>query len=134
MHIKIRNAKLKSHLQLQRAKQWCQTALASMRTLKTGLIDTSGPVNCISAWYVNLTAMCEAKLTFKLTCQSLSIVFIDAVDTILLGRYRDLMFSFCNKFLVRLHGEYNPNLALWKHHVNLLLQSFRSVSSDLHQC
>ena len=23
-------------------------------------------------------------------------------------------------------------LALWKHHVNLLLQSFRSVSSDLH--
>ena len=25
-------------------------------------------------------------------------------------------------------------LALWKHHVNLLLQSFRSVSSDLHQC
>ena len=23
--------------------------------------------------------------------------------------------------------------ALWKHHVNLLLQSFRSVSSDLHQ-
>ena len=25
-------------------------------------------------------------------------------------------------------------LSLWKHHVNLLLQSFRSVSSDLHQC
>ena len=24
-------------------------------------------------------------------------------------------------------------IALWKHHVNLLLQSFRSVSSDLHQ-
>ena len=24
-------------------------------------------------------------------------------------------------------------LALWKHHVNLLLQSFRSVSSDLHK-
>ena len=23
---------------------------------------------------------------------------------------------------------------MWKHHVNLLLQSFRSVSSDLHQC
>ena len=39
------------------------------------------------------------------------------------------------KFLVRLHGEYNicTCLALWKHHVNLLLQSFRSVSSDLHQ-
>ena len=28
----------------------------------------------------------------------------------------------------------NTCLALWKHHVNLLLQSFRSVSSDLHQC
>ena len=26
------------------------------------------------------------------------------------------------------------SLALWKHRVNLLLQSFRSVSSDLHQC
>ena len=25
-------------------------------------------------------------------------------------------------------------LALWKHRVNLLLQSFRPVSSDLHQC
>ena len=25
-------------------------------------------------------------------------------------------------------------LSLWKHHVKLLLQSFRSVSSDLHQC
>ena len=36
------------------------------------------------------------------------------------------------KFLLRLHGEYNTSLALWKHHVNLLLQSFRSVSSDLH--
>ena len=28
---------------------------------------------------------------------------------------------------------YYTCLALWKHHVNLLLQSFRSVSSDLHQ-
>ena len=27
-----------------------------------------------------------------------------------------------NKFLVRLHDEYNTSLALWKHHVNLLLQ------------
>ena len=25
------------------------------------------------------------------------------------------------------------SLTLWKHHVSLLLQSFRSVSSDLHQ-
>jgi hypothetical protein len=25
-------------------------------------------------------------------------------------------------------------VCLWKHHVNLLLQSFRSVSPDLHQC
>ena len=25
-----------------------------------------------------------------------------------------------SKFLVRLHGEYNASLALWKHHVNLL--------------
>ena len=39
-----------------------------------------------------------------------------------------------NEFLVRLHGEYNTSLALWKHHVNLLLQSFPSVSSDLRQC
>ena len=31
-----------------------------------------------------------------------------------------------NKFLVRLHGEYTC-LALWKHHVNLLLQSFQIV-------
>ena len=38
------------------------------------------------------------------------------------------------KFLVRLHGEYNTSLALWKNHVNLLLQSFRPLSSDLHQC
>ena len=36
-----------------------------------------------------------------------------------------------NKFPVRLHGEYNTSLAFWKHHVNLLLQSFWSVSSDL---
>ena len=27
-----------------------------------------------------------------------------------------------NKFPVRLHGEYSTSLALWKHHVNLLLQ------------
>ena len=40
----------------------------------------------------------------------------------------------CYKFFVRLHGEYNASLALWKHHVSLLLPSFRSVSSDLHQC
>ena len=26
------------------------------------------------------------------------------------------------------------SFCLWKHHVNLLLQSFRSVSPDLHQC
>ena len=32
------------------------------------------------------------------------------------------------KFLVSLHGEYNTSLALWKHHVNLSLQSFRPVS------
>ena len=36
------------------------------------------------------------------------------------------------KLFVCLHGEYNTSLDLWKHHVNLLLQSFRSVSSDLH--
>ena len=36
-----------------------------------------------------------------------------------------------SKFIVRLHGEYNTSLALWKHHVNLLLQRFRSVSSNL---
>ena len=38
------------------------------------------------------------------------------------------------KFFVCLHGECNTSLALWKHHVRLLLQSFRGVSSDLHQC
>ena len=42
--------------------------------------------------------------------------------------------EFCNKFLVRLHVEYNTSVALWKHQVNLLLQSFPSVSSDLCQC
>ena len=26
------------------------------------------------------------------------------------------------------------DIILWKHHVKLLSQSFRSVSSDLHQC
>ena len=26
--------------------------------------------------------------------------------------------------IINLHGEYNASLALWKHHVNLLLQSF----------
>ena len=36
---------------------------------------------------------------------------------------------FSLKFLVHLHGEYNTNLALWKHHENLLLQSFRSVGN-----
>ena len=41
---------------------------------------------------------------------------------------------FAYKFPVRLHGEYNSSLALWKHHVNLLLQSFRSINSDIHQC
>ena len=35
-----------------------------------------------------------------------------------------------NKFLVRLHGEYNTSLALWKHHANLLLPRFRPVSTD----
>ena len=29
-----------------------------------------------------------------------------------------------NKFLVRLYGEYNTSLALWKHFLILLLQSF----------
>ena len=29
---------------------------------------------------------------------------------------------------------FKASLALWKHHVNLLLQNFRAVSSDLHQC
>ena len=37
------------------------------------------------------------------------------------------------KFFVRLHGEYNSSLALWKHRV-ILLQSFQSVSSGLPQC
>ena len=40
-----------------------------------------------------------------------------------------------NKFFVGLHGDKTYNtFCLWKHHVNLLLQSFRSVSPDLHQC
>ena len=29
---------------------------------------------------------------------------------------------------------HKSSVALWKQHANLLLQSFRSVSSDLHQC
>ena len=32
-----------------------------------------------------------------------------------------------SKFLVRLYGEYNTSLALWKHHVNLLLQIKLSI-------
>ena len=32
-----------------------------------------------------------------------------------------------NNFLVRLHGEYNTSLALWKHHVNFLLQVKLSI-------
>ena len=39
--------------------------------------------------------------------------------------------KFCNKFLVRLHGEYNTSLALWKHHVNLLWQSLTRIQSSL---
>jgi hypothetical protein len=39
----------------------------------------------------------------------------------------------CNKFFVGLHGDKTHNtFCLWKHHVNLLLQIFRSVSPDLH--
>ena len=38
------------------------------------------------------------------------------------------------KFFVPLHGEYNASFVLWKHYVNLLLQSVRSISSDPHQC
>ena len=44
-----------------------------------------------------------------------------------------IFFKLCIKFLARLHGGYNTSLALWKYHVNLLLQSFRFESSDLHQ-
>ena len=39
-----------------------------------------------------------------------------------------------SKLFVCLHGEYNSSSALWKHHVNSILQSFRFVSSDLHLC
>ena len=35
------------------------------------------------------------------------------------------------KFFLRLHSEYKTSSVLWKDQVNLLLQSFRSVSSDL---
>ena len=38
-----------------------------------------------------------------------------------------------NKFFVRLDDENNVSQVLWKYHVNLLLHSFRSVSSDLYQ-
>ena len=37
-----------------------------------------------------------------------------------------------NKFFVLFHCEYNTGLVLCKHHV--ILQNFRSVSSDLYQC
>ena len=40
----------------------------------------------------SLDAILETKLTFK--CPLLSFVLVDAVDTILLGMYRDLMFLF----------------------------------------
>ena len=49
-----------------------------------------------------------------------------------------LLMTRCNKpdlngFVDKFVATYTC-LALWKHHVNLLLESFRSVSSDLHQC
>ena len=31
------------------------------------------------------------------------------------------------------YARLNENIILWKHHVSLLSQSFRSVTSDLHQ-
>ena len=48
-------------------------------------------MKCILGWNGNLGAIFEANLTFK--CQSLSIVFVGAVDTILRELYQDLMFS-----------------------------------------
>ena len=53
------------------------------------------PVNSILDWNDNFAAIFEAKLTFNgLQVQSLSIVFVGAVDTIFLGMYQDLMFLF----------------------------------------
>ena len=57
------------------------------------------PVNSKLDWNDNLDAIFEAKLTFNyawtgLQVQSPSIVFVDAVDTIFLGMYRNLIFSF----------------------------------------
>ena len=43
--------------------------------------------------------------------------------------YRAFAVSYCNCREYR----YYTGLALWKRHINLLLQGFRSVSSDLHQ-
>ena len=37
-------------------------------------------------------------------------------------------------YTVLAYNLFSTSSALWKHLVNLLLQSFRSVSSDLHQC
>ena len=48
-------------------------------------------MKCILGWNGNLGAIFEANLTFK--CQSLSSVFVGAVDTILRGLYRELMLS-----------------------------------------
>ena len=43
----------------------------------------------------NLSVIFEAKLTFeRLQVQSPSIVFVGTVDTIFLGKYKDLMFLF----------------------------------------
>ena len=57
--------------------------------------------------------------------------YIDRVHILNIDLLRNQNIS---SLIVRLHGEYKTNLALWKHHVNLLLQSFRSVGLDLHQC
>ena len=48
-------------------------------------------MNFILDWNNNLAAMFETKLTFE--CQSFSIVYVGAVDAILPGMYRGLMFS-----------------------------------------
>ena len=55
-------------------------------------LNNSESVNSTSDYNDNLADIYEAKLTSKY--QFLSTVFVSAVDTILLGMYRDLMFSF----------------------------------------
>ena len=68
-------------------------------------------------------------------CVNQAQVFIDQVRSRYILSSCNIAFlniAFFNGLFVRLHGEYNTSLVLWKSDVNLLSRSFRFVSSDVH--